>query len=64
MNPAAPVTRTFTGGCPLPMRAPDVHDVLAPQVEATVGAVRHAEDDDVGLGHDLLQRARGRSSGT
>src|SRR3954452_21422184 len=61
MNPAAPVTRTFTSEPdPLAQRTPDVDDVLAAHLEPAVRVVRSAEDEDVALREDAFERREAR----
>src|SRR3954454_3070105 len=61
MNPAAPVTRTFTSEPdPLAQRAPDVDHVLAADLEPTVRLVRGAEDEDLALAKDAFERREAR----
>src|SRR4051812_22744214 len=61
MNPAAPVTRIFTSEPdPLAQRAPDIDDVLAADLEPAVRLVRGAEDEDIALGEDAVERGQPR----
>src|SRR4051794_21061934 len=57
MNPAAPVTRTFTSEPdPLAQRTPDVDHILAADLEPAVRLVRSAEDEDLAVAKDAFER--------
>src|SRR3954471_24638840 len=61
MNPAAPVTRTFTSEPdPLAQRTPDVDHILAADLEAAVRLMRGAEDEDLALAKDAVERSQTR----